>query len=245
MRTSRQNRSYLSAAEQSAIGTILPLLPIKVLPDHLTYLGFVGAILAGLSLAACSLSAAFLPVAVLGLFLNWFGDSLDGSLARYRSAERPRYGFLIDHSIDLVSTTFILIGLGVSPYLPFDSACFALVTYLLFCGYVYVKVAADGVHRLDFCGLGATEFRIMVALWAIGVHALNLENFVNQTTTYLGAYFSDVPLLDVVTGVACCIASLGLFRIILRDAAKLKSVEPVPFDETKVVELLKTQKRSA
>lgn len=245
MRTSRQNRSYLAIAEQSLIGVILPLLPNKVSPDHLTYLGFAGAILTGVSLAACSLSPAFLPLAVLGLFLNWFGDSLDGSLARFRSAERPRYGFLIDHSVDLISTTFILVGLGVSPYIPFDSACFALITYLLFCGYVYVKVAADGVHRLDFCGLGATEFRILVALWAVGVHALNLESFVNQTTSHLGFYFSDVPVLDVATGVACCVASLGLCRVILRDAAKLKSAEPVPFDRSKVVELLKTEKRIA
>ena len=182
---------------------------------------------------------------VLGLFLNWFGDSFDGSLARFRSTERPRYGFLLDHSIDLVSTTFILVGLGVSPYMPFDSACFALLTYLLFCGYVYVKVAADGVHRLDFCGLGATEFRIMVAVWTLAVHVLNLEAFVNQTTPHLGQHLSDVPVLDIATGLACCVACLGLFRVILRDAAKLRSAEPVPFEAGKIVELLKAEKRSA
>lgn len=245
MRTWRQNRSYLAVAEQSAIGAILPLIPNKILPDHLTYLGLAGAILTGISLASSCLSAAFLPLVVLGLFLNWFGDSLDGSLARYRSTERPRYGFLLDHSIDLVSTTFILVGLGISPYMPFDSACFALVTYLLFCGYVYVKVAADGVHRLDFCGLGATEFRIMVAVWVLAVHAFNLEALVNQTTARLGQYLSDVPVLDIATGLACGVACLGLFRTILRDAEKLRSAEPVPFESGKVVELLKSQRRSA
>lgn len=245
MRTWRQNRSYLAVAEQSAIGAILPLIPNKILPDHLTYLGFAGAILTGVSLAASCLSAAFLPLAILGLLLNWFGDSFDGSLARFRSTERPRYGFLLDHSIDLVSTTFILVGLGVSPYMPFDSACFALLTYLLFCGYVYVKVAADGVHRLDFCGLGATEFRIMVALWVLTVHAFDLEAFVNQTTLHLGQHFADVPVLDISTGLACSVACLGLFRVILRDAAKLRSVEPIPFEAGKVVELLKAEKRVA
>jgi phosphatidylglycerophosphate synthase len=245
MRTWRENRSYLAVAEQSAISAILPLIPSKILPDHLTYIGFGGAILTGVCLAASCLSAAFLPLAVLGLVLNWFGDSFDGSLARFRSTERPRYGFLLDHSIDLVSTTFILVGLGISPYMPFDSACFALVTYLLFCGYVYVKVAADGVHRLDFCGLGATEFRIMVALWVLMVHAFDLEGFVNQTTSHLGQYFTDVPVLDIATGLACCVACFGLFRVILRDAAKLRSAEPVPFEAGKVVELLKAEKRSA
>jgi phosphatidylglycerophosphate synthase len=244
MRTWRQNRSWLADAERSLIERILPIIPNVVVPDHLTYLGFAGAGLTVVAFALCCFSSAFLSLAVLGLFLNWFGDSFDGSLARFRSSERPRYGFLIDHSIDLISTTFILVGLGISPYLPFDSACFALITYLLFCGFVYIKVATDGVHRLDFCGLGATEFRLLVAIWIVAVHGFNLQGLVNQTV-YLGDYFSDVPVLDIVTGVSCCLACLGLFRVILLDAAKLKQAEVVVFEPGKVVELLKIEKKRA
>ena len=245
MRTQRQNRSLLAEAEQSIIRAILPLIPKPITPDHLTFLGFAGAVSTGFALGLSEISAAFVPIALFGLFLNWLGDSFDGSLARFRSSERPRYGFLIDHSIDLISTAFILVGLGISPYMPFDSACFVLITYLLFCGFVYVKVAADGVHRLDFCGLGATEFRIMVATWVVIVHAFSLEDFVSESTTYLGDVLGHVPVLDLATGASCCLACCGLVRIILREAAKLRAVEPVAFPPGKVIELLKSEKRAS
>jgi archaetidylinositol phosphate synthase len=238
MRTKRDNRSLLATAERAAIDGVLPHIPAQVLPDHLTYLGLGGAMVTGLGLALCSLSAAFLTLALLGLFLNWFGDSFDGSLARFRASERPRYGFLIDHSIDLISTTFILIGFGLSPYLPFQSACFILVMYLLFSGVVYVKVAADGVHKLDFARIGATEFRLMIAGWALAVHVLSLENLVHYTPLQAGP-LAKFAIMDWITGVACCVACLGLVRVIFKEADKLRLAEPAPFDRSKVVELLK------
>jgi phosphatidylglycerophosphate synthase len=244
MRTKRDSRSLLARAERSLIDGALPYFPKNLSPDHLTYLGFGGAILTGVGLALCSFSTAFLTVALLGLFLNWFGDSFDGSLARFRSSERPRYGFLIDHSIDLISTTFILIGFGISPYLPFKSACFILVTYLLFCGVVYVQVAANGVHKLDFARVGATEFRLMVAAWVLIVNAFNLEGVVNYIPVHRGP-LAHAAVMDWAIGACCCIACLGLVREIFRQAAKLKQVEPVPFDGNSVVELLKRERQIA
>src|SRR5215831_8299314 len=244
MRTKRDSRSLLAKAERSLIDGVLPYVPEDISPDHLTYLGFGGAIITGLGLALCSFSTAFLTLALLGLFANWFGDSFDGSLARFRASERPRYGFLIDHSIDLISTTLILIGFGISPYLPFNSACFILVTYLLFCGVVYIQVAADGVHKLDFARLGATEFRLMVAAWVLIVNAFNLEGLANYTPIHQGP-LARAAVMDLVTGACCCIACLGLVRVIFREAAKLKHVEPAPFERVKVVELLKHEKRIA
>jgi phosphatidylglycerophosphate synthase len=244
MRTKRDSRSLLAKAERSIIDSILPHIPEDISPDHLTYLGLGGAIVAGVGLALCTFSTAFLTLALLGLLLNWFGDSFDGSLARFRSSERPRYGFLIDHSIDLISTTFILIGFGISPYLPFHSACFILLTYLLFCGVVYVKVAADAVHKLDFARLGATEFRLMVAAWVLIVNAFNLEGLVNYIPIHEGP-FARAAVMDFATGASCCIACLGLVRVIFREAAKLKQVESAPFDRAKVVELLKHDRQVA
>jgi phosphatidylglycerophosphate synthase len=244
MRTKRDSRSLLAKAERAVINSILPYIPKNISPDHLTYLGLGGALLTGLALALCVFSAAFLPLALLGLLLNWFGDSFDGSLARFRAAERPRYGFLIDHSIDLISTTFIMIGFGVSPYLPFHSACFILVMYLLFCGVVYVKVAADGVHKLDFAGIGATEFRLMIAAWVVIVQAFDLEGVVNYVPIQEGV-LADVAVMDLLTGAASCLACLGLVRVIFQEAAQLRHAEPVPFDRAKVVDLLKHDKQVA
>jgi len=244
MRTLRESRSLLAVAERRLIDSILPLIPNRISSDHLTYLGFAGAIVTGISLALLHFAPYLLSVALIGLFINWFGDSFDGSLARYRNVERPRYGFLIDHSLDLVSTTFILIGLGLSPYLPFGSACFALIIYLLFCGFVYVKVAADGVHRLDFCSIGATEFRLFIACWVLVVDRFDLRDIVNSSLSN-GGTVRNVHWLDVIVAAMSVIACLGLVRVIFHEAAKLSRVEPVPFDPETVVEILKVERRMA
>ncbi|MCW0218550.1 MAG: CDP-alcohol phosphatidyltransferase family protein, partial [Prosthecobacter sp.] len=181
VKTRRENNSILSRTELAIIDRVLPHIPSVITPDHLTYLGLAGACLAAAGFAGCLISSAFLPIAILGLFLNWVGDSFDGGLARYRANERPKYGFMIDHSVDLLSTTLILIGLGTSPYLPFNSACFTLIIYLLFCGFVYIKVATEGVHTLAFGGFSATEFRILVGVWALLIHVLHLQGVVNAT----------------------------------------------------------------
>jgi archaetidylinositol phosphate synthase len=166
----RLNTSVLAAGEQIALRAILLRLPAWTTPDHLTAVGLLGAGLTGSSFVLCNWSELFLPLVVGGLFLNWFGDSLDGSLARHRGIERPRYGFLLDHSSDLIAQSFIVMGLGLSPYFTLPSALFVLSLYLLMSSYTYLRVATAGVHRLSYGGLGATEFRILVALWALFAH---------------------------------------------------------------------------
>lgn len=238
MQTRRENSSLLAKIESSFIGKVLPHIPLVVTSDHLTYLGLGGAFLTALAFVGCLVSAAFLPLAILGLFLNWIGDSFDGNLARYRSKERPRYGFMIDHSVDLLSTTLILIGLGASPYLPFGSACFALIIYLLFAGFVYIKICSTGVHKLAFGGLGATEFRLLVAAWALLIHVFHLEEAV--TGTYVEWYgLRGIIITDLVVGGACCVAFLGFGVVIFRQAAKLRHVDSVHLDaeSAKVVDL--------
>lgn len=238
MKTHRENNSLLAKIESSFIQKILPHIPHAITPDHLTYLGLAGACLTAVAFIGCFVSAAFLPLAILGLFLNWIGDSFDGNLARYRSKERPRYGFMIDHSVDLLSTTLILIGLGASPYLPFNSACFALIIYLLFCGFVYIKICSDGVHMLAFGGLGATEFRLLVAAWALVVHVFHLQTAVNAT--FVGTRpLAGIAIADVLMGTACCIAFFSLVFMIFRQTAKLREIEnrDLQAEDAKVIEL--------
>jgi phosphatidylglycerophosphate synthase len=96
--------------------------------------------------------------------LNWFGDSLDGTLARFRKIERPRYGFFVDHIIDSVSEVLVFVGLGISPYLRFDLALVALVSYLLASIYVYLTTYVDGVFRISYGGLSPTEMRMIAII---------------------------------------------------------------------------------
>jgi phosphatidylglycerophosphate synthase len=161
------NTSVLAACERRLLGAIVSRLPVSVTPDRLTAVGLLGAGLTAAGFLLCHWSAWFLVAVVAGLAANWFGDSLDGTLARHRAIERPRYGFLLDHSSDLIAQSLIVVGLGASPYFTMPSALFVLSLYLLMSSYTYLRVATEGIHRLSYGGMGATEFRILVAAWAL------------------------------------------------------------------------------
>jgi phosphatidylglycerophosphate synthase len=165
MTTSRLNTSFVAIQERVLLNHIVQRLPEWATPDHLTTVGLWGAAVTGVGFLLCNISSEFLVLVAAGLAINWFGDSCDGSLARHRKIERPKYGFLIDHSSDLVAQSMIVIGLGCSPYFTLCSALLVLSLYLLMSSYTYLRAAVEGVHRLSYGGLGATEFRIMVALW--------------------------------------------------------------------------------
>jgi archaetidylinositol phosphate synthase len=163
----RVNNSFLATHERTALLWMAARTPSAVTPDHLTLLGLVGAFLVLIGFAASKASAWFVPLAILGLFLNWLGDSLDGTLARYRKIERPDFGYFLDHSCDLISLTLIFIGLGLSPFFTLLSALLALSMYLLMSSFTYLKVLVLRTHNLSYYGMGATELRLLVAAWAL------------------------------------------------------------------------------
>ena len=108
-------------------------------------------------------------MASFGLLLNWFGDSPDGSLARYRGVERPQFGFFLDHSMDAASNLMIAVGLGLSPYVDMGAALFTLVGYLLLGLSVFLSTHVSGQLRLSFLGFGPTELRLTMILFNLAV----------------------------------------------------------------------------
>jgi phosphatidylglycerophosphate synthase len=133
-------------------------------PDKLTAIGTFGAVIIFLSYWASRYHPAFLWLATLGLLINWYGDSLDGTLARYRKIQRPKYGFFIDHTVDAFNEMLIVLGLGLSPYVSFNVAALALIGYLLLSVFVYVRTFVEGVFQISYGRLGPTEVRVILAL---------------------------------------------------------------------------------
>src|SRR6516164_5005370 len=157
---SRVNTSWVIPVERPLVGWLAAKLPVGITPDHLTLTGFVGALICGIAYGASWLSPALLWLASAGLIINWLGDSLDGTLARFRKIERPRYGFFIDNATDLFSQMCIFFGLGASPYMRFDIACLALASYYMVSFFNLIKAIDTNVIIIGFFGVGPTEIRL-------------------------------------------------------------------------------------
>jgi archaetidylinositol phosphate synthase len=163
MADARRELTFLLAEpERRLLRAIAVRLPAWVTSDHLTLVGVLGAVGAGVAYALSNLSAIWLAAASASLVVNWFGDSLDGTLARVRRAERPRYGYYLDHIVDAFATAAIGTGLGLSPYVDLSVALGVVLAYLVLSINVYLESAAFGVFRLGYGRIGPTEARLLL-----------------------------------------------------------------------------------
>lgn len=203
----RIQESLLAAGERDLLRYLCQRMPNWVTPDGLTAVGVAGAVLTAIGYVAANFSPAFLFLASFGIIVNWFGDSLDGSLARFRRVERPRYGFFLDHSMDALSNLIISVGLGLSPYVEMGAALFTLVGYLLLGLSVFLYSHVSGNFRLSFLGFGPTELRIVMVVFnfviflmgPIEVHLLGRAHSLHSlSVTLLGCVLVGLFAMNVV-----------------------------------------------
>ena len=155
----RIQSNVLAAGERRLLIWLCARMPPWVTPDFLTGLGFVGAISVFLGYALSVWHPAWLWLAIAGYGIHWFGDSLDGSLARYRQIERPAFGYFIDHSTDALANLIAMAGLGLSIYVDLDVALFTLAGYLLLSIHAFLAARVVGEIRLSYLAGGPTELR--------------------------------------------------------------------------------------
>src|SRR5262245_29323752 len=156
----RLNESFLQPLERPALLWMAQRMPDWVTPNLLTGVGFIGACITAVSYALSRWQPAFLWLATLGLLINWFGDSLDGTLARVRQIERPRYGFFLDQNLDAFEQLIIAVGIGFSGLIRFELAMFTLAVYFLMSILGLVRAVASNVFALTYLGIGLTELRV-------------------------------------------------------------------------------------
>jgi archaetidylinositol phosphate synthase len=160
----RLQTSFTAATERKALLWLAARIPPSINSDHLTLLGFMAMFLAGCSYALARWNPWGLLLATVCLALNWFGDSLDGTLARVRNHQRPRYGFYVDHMIDSFGALFLMGGLAVSGYIDWRIAMGLLVAFLLLSIESYLASYTLGIFRLSFAKFGPTEIRILLGV---------------------------------------------------------------------------------
>lgn len=160
----RENHGLLAAPEKTTLEWLARHMPASIHSDHLTLLGLFAMIGAGASFWASRVSPFALIAVVVFLAINWFGDSLDGSLARHRNCQRPRYGYYVDHVVDLIGTSALLGGMSLSGYMSPIIAVALLATFALVEAEVFLATHVQRVFRLSCFGVGPTELRVLLSL---------------------------------------------------------------------------------
>jgi phosphatidylglycerophosphate synthase len=163
----RIQKSFVAAAEKKALTWLAVHTPPWINSDHLTVLGFAGNLGAGICYALAGWEPLMLLGAVACLAINWLGDSLDGTLARVRNRQRPRYGFYVDHVIDTFSAFFLMGGLALSGYVHLAIAFGMLVAFLMLSVEVYLASYSLKTFRLSYAKFGPTEIRILLAIGSV------------------------------------------------------------------------------
>jgi len=160
----RIQQSVTSGLERNALLWMACRMPSWVRSDQLTLLGFAAMFLAGCSYLLARWHPIGLLLATVCLVVNWFGDSLDGTLARVRNRQRPRYGFYVDHIVDSFGALFLMTGLGLSSYVDWRIAMGMLIAFLLLSIETYLASYTLGIFRLSFAKFGPTEIRVLLTL---------------------------------------------------------------------------------
>lgn len=221
----RIQTSILNPYEKRVLVWLAERMPAWVNSDMLTFVGFLGALIMAAGYALSNLDLHWLWLSCFGLLVNWFGDSLDGSLARVRNIQRKTYGFFIDHNVDVINETIMFIGVGSSPLVNLSFAMFALVAYLMLSVYVYIDCHVKGEMRLTYGGLGPTEFRL--GLFIVNICFIYIP-WLSQwkKTVWLFHNEFQVGLFDYIAVLAALLVFFFYLRGFFQDLKYFAKVDP-------------------
>ena len=220
MTAPREKTFLLARPEARVLEWIARRLPSWVMPDHLTALGVLAAIAIAAAYALSNRDPVWLWAASGLLVVHWLGDSLDGTLARVRRSERPRYGYYLDHLVDAIATALIGIGLGFSPYMLLVTGLVIVVAYLVLSINTYLETHALGVFSLGYGRLGPTEARVAL----IAINTL----LVLGIAPSMSIFGFGITVLDVVALGGAALMAAGLGVRAFKNLRKLAQLEPGP-----------------
>ncbi|WP_395336530.1 CDP-alcohol phosphatidyltransferase family protein [Novosphingobium sp. BL-8H] len=190
--------NLLARGERRLLNWLCARMPNWVMPDMLTAVGMVGALMVFAGYCASNLGDNWLWISIAGYFVQWFGDSMDGSLARFRKTERPRYGYFLDHSCDGLATTLVVVGIGLSRYVLLEVALIALVGYLLLSIHAFLAVRVLGEMKLSYAYAGPTELRFMLIGLTLAMVAAGSQPVLFGVLTWFDVFVGSIGLLLIV-----------------------------------------------
>lgn len=221
----RIQTSFLNAAEKKALVWLAERQPRWMTSNILSFIGLGGSVIIAIGYMLTGKDAAFLWLASLGFAINWYGDSLDGSLARVRKKQRPIYGYYLDHTLDCINECFMFIGAGLSPLMDLRVALLLLVAYLLMTVNVSIDAHLKKEFRLTYAKLGPTEFRIIIVIVNTALYFIRpLRDFAASFTLF------GTPLtltaLDIIGLLIFVILIAMYIATVLRDLDEYAAMDP-------------------
>jgi phosphatidylglycerophosphate synthase len=222
----RIQTSILNSLEKKVLIWLAERQPKWMTSDILTYIGTVGAIIIAIGYILSSRNINYLWLSTLGFIINWYGDSLDGTLARVRNTQRPVYGYYIDHTVDAINEVVIFMGIGLSGLMHLEFSLMALVAYFLITINVSINAHLKKEFKLTYAGLGPTEFRlIMIIINTIYIYSTTLRNF-SVAVEVFGREIS-LKSLDILGISVTIILFIMYFYEIFNDAKEYAVIDPL------------------
>jgi phosphatidylglycerophosphate synthase len=214
----RVNRSLTAAIEKQALQWMAERAPKWVSSDQFTLLGLAAQIGAGVCYALSRNNRYALLLAIVCIVLNWFGDSLDGTLARVRSQQRPRYGFYVDHMVDIFGSVALMCGLGLSGYLHWQTAIAMLIAFLLLSSESYLATYTLSSFEMSQGIFGPTEIRILLIIGSLAL----------LRSPYSTLFGHRMLLFDLGGTIAAVSMFAMAIAVTVRHTAVLYRQEPLP-----------------
>ncbi|MBQ8703494.1 MAG: CDP-alcohol phosphatidyltransferase family protein [Bacteroidales bacterium] len=221
----RIQKSIINGLERKALGWLARRQPQWVTSDMLTAVGVLGALMVATGFVLSNKGIDWLWLSSLGMIVNWYGDSLDGTLARVRDCQRPVYGYYLDHMIDCFNEAAMFVGAGLSPFLRLDIAVMAYALYLALTVNVSINAHLKGEFRLTFIKMGPTEYRLIVILMNTMLIALPALREHEGVIMLMGVCV-HLSVLDYVAVVIVGIMAIILLATFVVDLRKYASIDP-------------------
>ena len=223
----RIQTSFLNANEKKVLVWLAERQPNWMTSDILTWIGTFGAAVVAVGYILVPLNANFLWLSSLGFIINWYGDSLDGTLARVRKTQRPVYGYYLDHTIDAINEVMIFVGVGLSGLMHLEIALLALVMYFLMTINVSINAHLKKEFKLTYASMGPTEFRIiMIIINTLFVLIRPLREF-SHSFMICGNEFT-LKALDYIGVVIILILVLMHLTTVRKDIKDYAEMDPMP-----------------
>ena len=223
----RIQTSILNAGEKKVLVWLAQRQPKWMTSDILTYIGTFGALVIAAGYILASVNIAFLWLSSLGFVINWYGDSLDGTLARVRNRQRPVYGYYIDHTVDCINEFAIFIGIGLSGLMHFELALLILALYFMLTINVSINAHLKKEFLLTYFGLGPTEFRlIMILVNTVFIIFPSLAAF--RGFLAIGGTWVAYKAMDAVAVVILAILLVIYAVTVVKDARDYAKRDPLP-----------------